>query len=271
MSVETIALSDGSTVETFDMESYLNKSQSVIVTSATAKGISGFVFDIPSGESVDQSADITDHWTESGAFVNDHAVIKPVRITLSGFVGNLVYNAPQPGELGYALSALSDKLSAVNAYLGPFTDQYSGQVAAAVQRAAYIANQAKAIAKRVTNLVNYFAGNGQELNPQQEAYIQLSSLFRSKQIVTCQTPWEFFPSMMIESISSSQDENSTEITSFSIVLKEVRFTEVKTTTFDQDLFPPAQSQQAAEAVSNGPVQGQADNSSFLYKAFGSGQ
>jgi hypothetical protein len=254
-----------------DVEKFLEKSQGVVVSSPLNQGISGWVFDVPSGESVDQSADITDHWIETGSFINDHAVIKPVRITLSGFVGNLVYHAPQPGELGYALSNLSSKLSEVDAYAGPFTDQYTAKAAKALERASYIANQVDAIAKRATNILKYFAGDGQQINAMQLAYLQLSGLHRSKQVVTVQTPWEYFPKMMIESLSSSQDEASNDITSFSIVLKEVRFSEVKTTTFDQDLFPPAQAQQSAGPVSNGPVQGKQDNSSFLYKAFGSGQ
>jgi hypothetical protein len=254
-----------------DVEKFLEKSQGVVVSSPLNQGISGWVFDVPSGESVDQSADITDHWIETGSFINDHAVIKPVRITLSGFVGNLVYHAPQPGELGYALSNLSSKLSEVDAYAGPFTDQYTAKAAKALERASYIANQVDAIAKRATNILKYFAGDGQQINPMQLAYIQLMSLMRSKQIVTCQTPWEYFPKLMIENVIPSQDESSNDMTSFTVILKEVRFSEVKTTTFDQDLFPPAQAQQAADPVSNGPIQGKQDNSSFLYKAFGAGQ
>jgi hypothetical protein len=254
-----------------DVEKFLEKSQGVVVSSPLNQGISGWVFDIPSGESVDQSCDITDHWIETGSFINDHAVIKPVRITLSGFVGNLVYRSPQPGELGYALSNLSSKLTEVDAYVGPFTDQYTAKAAKTLERASYVANQVDAISKRATNILKYFAGDGQQINPMQLAYLQLSGLHRSKQVVTVQTPWEYFPKMMIESITSSQDETSNDITSFSVMLKEVRFAEVKVTTFDQDLFPPAQAQQSANPVNNGPVQGKQDNSSFLYKAFGSGQ
>lgn len=254
-----------------DIEKYLEKSQAVVVSSALNQGISGWVFDVPSGESIDESVDITDHWIETGSFVNDHAVIKPVRITLNGFVGNLVYRVPQPGSLGYALSNLSSKLTEVDAYVGPLTNQATAKAAAAINKAKYVADQIDAIAKRATNLINYFTGNGQQINPMQLAYMQLHALKESKQIVSVQTWLRYFPQMMIENLNPSQDETSNDITSFSVVLKQVRFTEVKVTTFDADLFPPAQAQQAAEAVSNGPVQGKQDNSSFLYKAFAGGQ
>ena len=59
-----------------------------------ARGIGGFVFDIPDEAKVTLSADITDHWVEDNTTVNDQIAIKPDMIALSGFVGELPYIFP---------------------------------------------------------------------------------------------------------------------------------------------------------------------------------
>ena len=89
MSIQTIAVS-GNTGATNTRELIDNAASSLLSPKA-AEGIKGWVFDIPIRESLDLSADITDHFVESGSFISDHIVIKPVRIALTGLIGELVF------------------------------------------------------------------------------------------------------------------------------------------------------------------------------------
>ena len=98
---------------------YLDKRANTILSPKTAKGISGFLFDVPKDEQVTLSYDVTDHFTENNSFLNDHIVRKPIQITLSGWVGELVFE--QPDGVAGALSLLNNRLSTVNAYLGDLT------------------------------------------------------------------------------------------------------------------------------------------------------
>jgi hypothetical protein len=92
MSFSTIAQSAKTGVN--NAQGFLDGSNSAVLRPKSAEGIGGFVFDIPDNESVQLQSDITDHYTESNSFLNDHIVRKPIILTLSGFVGELVYRSP---------------------------------------------------------------------------------------------------------------------------------------------------------------------------------
>ncbi len=232
---------------------YLDKKIGAIISipGSKNKGIAGWVFDIPTGESVDLSSDISEHYTESGSFVNDHVVLKPIRITLSGFIGELVFRVPQPGSAEYALEQIQNRLLIVNSYLGPLSQGATQKAAAIVAKAAYIFNQAQAMAKRAQNLVGMFSGADTGESAQTKAYLELVALWASKQILNVQTPWALFSSMIIETVSAKQDDQANDYSDISITLKEIRFANVQTVSFDNNLFPPASSAQGAPTTSNG--------------------
>ncbi|MGO8696001.1 MAG: phage baseplate protein [Rectinemataceae bacterium] len=264
MSFATIA--QGSPPPPVDVASYLDTTSSAIVAPAGQVGISGFVFDIPREESVELVSDITEHYVESGSFINDHVVKKPIRITLSGYIGELVYSAPAPGSVAAGLAALQSALSEVDAYIGPLSPQAEQTLTKIIAAAQYAANQVAAIAKQASNVIKYFNGNFAGSSLQAQAFRKLEALWMGSQIVTVQTPWYFYPQMMIESISARQEEESEDFSDFTVVLKEVRFTDVEIATFDTNLFPPANAIQGAAATANGPTTGATvpDNESFLY-------
>lgn len=269
MSVNTIVPSAGA--NNMGLASYADYRASALVRPKAAKGISGFVFDIPSGEQTEFQSDISEHYTESGSFVNDHVVLKPIRITLGGFVGELIYEAPKKGSAEEALSTLSGKLATVTAYLGPLTPGAIQQAAVIAAHAQYVAEQAKALAKRAKSLVSGLAGVDLSANRQAEAYYTIKALWATKQIVTVQTPWDYFDQMVIETITTKQDAESNDITEFSIMLKQMRFVDIQTTDFKEDLFPPPVDTQKAAETAAGPIQGAAKNQSVLFSLFGGSQ
>jgi len=60
-----------------------------VVKTASSFGISGFVFDIREDENITLKADITDHFVEDNSTIQDHISLKPIKISLRGFVGDL--------------------------------------------------------------------------------------------------------------------------------------------------------------------------------------
>ena len=139
-----------------DAKKYFDEKSQAAMFTYGIRGISGWVFDIPTGESLTSKTDVSKHYMESGAVINDHAINEPDEITLTGLIGELVYRAPQ-GITG-ALQNATSRLGAVNAYLGPFTQGATQKAALIASQAAYIAKQAQAIAKRASNIVDFFGG-----------------------------------------------------------------------------------------------------------------
>jgi hypothetical protein len=84
-----------------------------------------------------------------------------------------------------------------------------------------------------------------------------------------QTPWGFYKNMLIQHITPKQDESSNDYTDFSVTLKEMRFGDVKITTFDSGSYIDAQKIQAAEAAKNTNAQ-TASKDSALWNTAGNG-
>lgn len=241
-----------------DPESYLYAKTTAVLAAQGYEGIGGWVFDIPMGESIDLDADITDHYVESGSFITDHVVLKPIIINLKGFKGELVYAAPKKNSLQGILSNATSLLGAVPAYFGPLTPGAATKISVIANEAQYAASQAAAIVKRGSNLIKYFSGEDDTANLQQRAFIELQALWNSKQVMIVQTPWGFYKNMLIQHVTPKQDESSNDYTDFSVTLKEMRFADVKITPFDSGFYIDAQKIQAAEAAKN--VQAGSENS-----------
>ena len=249
-----------------DSQTYLDTKTSTILKPKSAEGISGFIFDIPDTENVNLSADITDHFTESNSFLNDHIVIKPDLITLSGFVGELRFKPPE-GIAGQ-VEEIQNRLQIVPAYLGDLTpgaQQIAARIVGSVQTVISGINQT---VDRVENLVGFFDGVDAEETQQQKAFNTLDALRRNGEVLTVQTPWKYYDSVMIQNISFRQDGVSEDISDISVTLKEIRIADIKTVDYDQNQFPPRVDIQAAEEENQGIVQGRDEESSFLFKVFG---
>jgi len=92
----------------------------------------------------------------------------------------------------------------------------------------------------------------------------LKALWKSKQIVSLQTYWEFFGTMVITNISARHDESTDDYTDISITLKEIRLVDVETTEVQDDLFPAANTQQEAAEIDKGKIGGKEEQQSLLY-------
>lgn len=260
MSFSTIAQSANSGIS--DARSYLDNKANTLLRPKSVKGIAGFLFDIPDNDTISLDWDITDHYTESNSFLNDHKVKKPIIITLSGFVGELVFRAPQGVE--GAIQAISNRLETVEAYLGDATPGAVQEAQRVVQQAQSAISAINQTLDKAQNIIGFFDGEGPEETFQQKAFQVLNSL-GDEVILEVQTPWQFFDDMTIQSVSFTQDGTTNQITDISVTLKQIRISETKTEDFDQNQFPIREQVQAAPEEDQGNIGVKEVSPSGLYQ------
>lgn len=242
-----------------NIETFLNNKNAALVSPKTSPGIAGFVFDIPQQERIVLEADITDNFTENNSFIQDHRVIKPVKITLTGLIGELVI---KKDIVDLIFATIQSSLTTVNAYLGNYTAGV-GQILQNIFSVTVSAtSRTTQIVNRIKNIVEGFDGEGQYRNLQQRAFSNLQALFLSKTVLTVQTPWNYYDSMMIERFEFSQDEETELLSSISVTLKEIRFAEVGITSFQDNIEANRNDMQEKGTNDTGQIKGV--RNSFLF-------
>ncbi len=227
--------------------------QSYVVAPLNAFGIGGLVFDVV-GESIAQlNAEITDHYTEDNRALQDHMAIRPKRITLKGYVGELVYG--DSGQNNSFVQTLTQKLTVVSSFL-PLLSAAATQMqsAGADPLASTLTLSSTAnIYSVVKNSLGAF-GNSSK---QQNAYSFFQALQSQAILMGIQTPWEFLTNMAIESIVAIQNEETRDITDFSVTFKQIRIATTQSTAYSPPSSNPTAPQdtkslQGAAALQSEP-------------------
>ena len=198
-----------------------NALKKYIVTPLNAFGLGGFVFDIEGETSVALQTDITDHYLEDNSAVQDHAALRPKKITLKGYQGELVYKGDGRGEP--FIEKLTQKLTVISSFI-PQLSKAAGQIIN-IRKSGISAVSLKGI-NQISDLWAFAKNVTQPQSRQQQAYQYFKALQEGRFLVSVQTPFEFMNRMMIESIIAKQDEGSKFISDFTIVLKEIRTVEL---------------------------------------------
>ncbi len=188
----------------------------------TARGIGGFVFSISDDDRVELRAEVTDYVVEDNSTKQDHIALKPVQLTLRGFVGeleNIVDNSPN-GVVG----VLAQRLTAVSNYLPLFSPgalQAQSKALAAGQTS--IIDSLDAYVKKTQNLATSLGVTLPGQTKQEQAFSNLFSMWASRQVMTVETPWKYFDNMVITSVVAEQDGKTRQISDISVSLKQMRF------------------------------------------------
>lgn len=246
MSIENIIQDVGANL--LNSKAFLDQVLNVVVSPQNAEGISGWIFDIKTNEDVTLSADVTDHYTENNSFINDHVVIKPIELSLSGYIGELVYTKPQ--GIDAIINVIANSLTAVTAFAG----EYSDGLAQAINQLIVTNLSLNAINQninRAENMLAAFDGEDIQTIKQRNAYKELKSMMFSKQLVTVQTPWDYFENFLIKGVSFTQAEDSISYSDITITLKEIRFSDVQFTAFSEELFAPRIEEQISDIEESG--------------------
>jgi hypothetical protein len=181
-----------------------------------------YLFDIPLTDALHLKAQITDHFTETNYFIQDHIGIEPVRITLTGLASELVFSK----------NRLEKYIQQVLSTLGPLGVLTPEQSASAQQYLAGVEQLGSAVGSAIDSINSTLGtlGFGNYRNKQQRAYDQFQSWFYNRAVLSVETPWDTFDSMVIEELSFEQDESSTETTTVSVTFKEIRTASTETNT-----------------------------------------
>lgn len=203
------------------LQSLVNRS---ILVPIGVGSVETFVFDYKGDESVDMHSDISDHYLEDNTAVQDHIGVKPISVTLRGYVSELSLSTSVANSISAALAAVENQLSQADAYLGHYTPGATQAMFAAITQAQKIAIQIEQATARAAQIASFFLP-GPQYNKQQTAYNQLNALWKSQYLCTVVTPFEVFSNMAIVSVKALQSANSRTISDFTVSLKQVRFTE----------------------------------------------
>ena len=184
-----------------------------------------YVFDTRGEESATLESDITDNWVEDNTTMQDHIGLKPLTITLRGYVGELT-NKPdvdlQQIEQKYLnLSKNEPQLSL--AALNPFLPALTTQAQYVVNRAEEVYGIYKKANRNIDRLEDRMAGVAvPDVSNQQKVWGRFYDIWKKRSRVTVYTPFGVYNSMAILSLNARQDEDSSYISEFSVTFKEIR-------------------------------------------------
>lgn len=178
-----------------------------------------YLFDTRGEEEATLESDITDNWVEANYTIQDHIGLKPLVITLSGYVGELTNKLPKDLEDLQKVD-LPAKLSAVS----PFMPQLTTQTQYIMNRTQELYGIYEKANKTVPRIESQLKGIAvpPDVNNQQAVFDKFYQIWESRGLNTVYTPFGVFDSMAIMSLHARQDEDSSYISEFRVTFKQVR-------------------------------------------------
>ena len=180
-----------------------------------------YVFDTRGDEEVILESDITDNWVESNSTMQDHIGLKPMTITLSGYVGELK-TTPRT-EMQAVMQTSSSIMQALTPIMPNLTAQ-SQYIFNRTQEVFDIYKKANETAGRLEDSLKKIPVPS-EASAQQQAFERFYEMWTTRQLSTVYTPFGAYNSMAIEKITAKQAEDSAWISEFSVTFKQIRIAE----------------------------------------------
>ena len=177
-----------------------------------------YVFDSRGDEEVVLESDITDNWVEDNSAMQDHIGLKPMTITLSGYVGELK-STPRT-EMQAVMQTSSSIMQALTPIMPQLTAQ-SQYIFNRTQEVFDIYNKANQTAGRLEQTLQQIPVP-EEASAQQKAFGRFYEMWTTRQLSTVYSPFGAYNSMAIEKITAKQNEDSAWISEFSVTFKQIR-------------------------------------------------
>lgn len=174
----------------------------------------GFKFQSIGEEVLNLQSDITDHFVENNTARQDHIALRPITITVSGYVGEL--NDITPDALGVAQYALN-KLEVLDSYLPSLTNT--------ARRAFNMAKQVYSLGEKIKDASMVAAGI-EIKTKQQTAFNDLYKMWQERTLFWVHTPFGQFENMAIQSLNAVQNGENKYISDFTVTFKQIRYTQV---------------------------------------------
>ena len=173
--------------------------------------------------SLSLTSQITTHFTEENYHINDHWALEPIKFTLTGLIGEVIYR-PSKNWSNKAENAFIDYLKPLGV-ISPSFDSYT-------QSAINITNAVEESYRRYENIAKKALrtiGISESVKSTNQEFVitQLETLRENRQLVTVYTPYGAYTDMAILAINANQ-ENSKYQSSLEIQLQRWRSSESKT-------------------------------------------
>ena len=220
-------------------------------------------FGYATSNNIQTTSNITTHFTEQNVTINDHWAINPEQYSLSGVIGEVVYNKP------HLFTDFIQKR--VTNYLAPLT-MLSPTINSYTQSAINLTAQIEATLNRygtiAQNIYQQYKNNSLKLiSNQQLLYNSLRSLEINRQLVTVYTPYKELTNMAVTSVIMRQDD-STMRSTIEINLQEWRDTATLTRKATQNELAGFASMQQSQTQDTGVATTQKKElSSIAYDLF----
>lgn len=193
------------------------------------KDISGFAFDYIGEERLEAGTEITDHYSETNEFMQDHIAVKPAFVVMRGFVAEQTVNK---AAFLPTLTALATALTPITPYLGQYSPGAAALMGQAVNQTTQIIQQISRISSlygSASKLISAARG----LTKVQQAFNTLDELRTSGVPFVVVTPWATFGArdtlgnlphglMMIENLVMVAPEETRGWADIVVRLKEIR-------------------------------------------------
>lgn len=243
-----------------DLDKITSSFNKFIVTPQNAFGVAGFVFDIDGEAKVDLSTEITDHFIENNSFIQDHIAIKPRKVTLRNYVGELVYENNDfadiiPQKVLRKLTQVQQLLPVLSAGAAQARNIFETARGLRLGVPDLSIQGITSAAGRAIDIWRLIKNRAPQLPKQQQAYQYFQSLMEQKILVSVQTPFSFMSSMAIESVTAIQSEDSVYVSTFSITLKEMRFASTQTIAYEPEQYQGRTADQRTPVLNNGNMPG----------------
>lgn len=233
---------DGGSV--FDVLKKLSSSESqvaLIRPNNPPLGIGGFLFDIVGDEMVELTTDTSDHYAEDNTPIQDQATLRPEKVTVQGFIGELILTAnttpvitPEPMPLKPNLPLRPQFAPGATQVLGILAAQ-SVQTRAAItigqslyglyqqltpQQLVQVPQTPNQPPRQRPNLTPKQSANQTK---QQQVFGYFYQLWKGRQLFSVETPWGVYNDMILELGRFTQPEETKFRTDAFLTFKKMRF------------------------------------------------
>lgn len=196
-----------------------------IVSIVGLHGIAGFQFHIPDEQMITLESEITDNYLENNVAVQDHIALKPVKISLRGFEGEISYS---PKSILTTATKVTEVLGLVVRYL-PKIQRLDEQLDKTYRG---LTGRDKSSATdnflNLYNLYKEFQNLWSLTKAQARAFLFFEALRNSRAIFSVATQYRRYDNMVIETIKAVQTGQTRDISDFTLTFKQLNFTSSKT-------------------------------------------
>ena len=225
-----------------------------VVAPIAQLGIAGFNLSIVKIYKSELKSDVTDHFVEKNVAYQDQIALKSEIFTITGVVGELVYQNTKGQS---TIQKLATKLTTISGFLPVLTDagkQLQSSVVGAQTAGGTSAYLNAALGSGI-DLYQTF----KKLNPpktkQAAAYNYFAALRNGRQLISFDTPYGFKSSFVIWEFSFMQPEKTDGYSEVELVLKQIQVATTKTVPFDSTMYSGRTAAQLSSPVGQTNLQG----------------